>query len=212
MPTHRFSSPRQQRGITLIESLIALIVAALGILGIVGMQMRTLADTQTSVRRAQAIRLVEDLSERMRVAPNALINLDNYVSDFEDDTDIDVDCAATACSNNDLVKFNLQTWKQAVQIALPLGGAKVFAAPDEAAAGDGNQRQLGVLLRWSEKERHDADDDYREAINAVLSAGGLADDCAAGYTCHLQYVPVAARCASYATSSEADPQFFCPGA
>ena len=65
-------SKTRQRGITLLESLIAIVVAALGILGILGVQMRTLTDTQTSMRRAQAIRLIEDLSERMRVHPNAL--------------------------------------------------------------------------------------------------------------------------------------------
>src|SRR2546429_3388547 len=34
-----------------------------------GTQMRTLTDTQTTVRRAQAIRLIEDLGERMKVNP-----------------------------------------------------------------------------------------------------------------------------------------------
>ena len=62
----------RQRGITLIESLVAIVVASLGILGILGVQMRTLTDTQTSVRRAQAMRLIEDLSERMKVHPNAM--------------------------------------------------------------------------------------------------------------------------------------------
>ena len=33
--------------------------------------MRTLADTSTSLRRAQAIRLIEDLGERMRTNPSA---------------------------------------------------------------------------------------------------------------------------------------------
>ena len=44
IPLHR------QHGITLIESLVAIVVAALGILGILGVQMRTLTDTQTTVR------------------------------------------------------------------------------------------------------------------------------------------------------------------
>ena len=51
------SSHHAQRGITLIESLVAILVTALGILGILGVQMRTLTDTQTSVRRAQAMGL-----------------------------------------------------------------------------------------------------------------------------------------------------------
>ena len=53
---------RHQRGITLIESLAAIVVMALGVLGILGVQMRTLADSQTSVRRAQAVRLIEKLN------------------------------------------------------------------------------------------------------------------------------------------------------
>ena len=61
----------RQRGFSLIESLVAVVVMALGILGILGVQMRTLADTQTGVRRAQAIRLIEDLSERIKLNPNA---------------------------------------------------------------------------------------------------------------------------------------------
>ena len=72
---------RKQRGITLLESMIAIVVAALGIFGILGVQMRTLADTQTSMRRAQAIRLIEDMSERMKVNPNALLSInDGFVA------------------------------------------------------------------------------------------------------------------------------------
>ena len=69
------TSNPSQRGITLIESLVAIVIAALGILGILGMQMRTLTDTQTSVRRAQAIRLIDDLSERIKVCPNSLLSV-----------------------------------------------------------------------------------------------------------------------------------------
>ena len=70
-----FNKP--QRGITLIESLVAIVVMALGILGILGIQMRTLSDTQNGVRRAQAIRLIENLSERKKVNPNSAKNYNN---------------------------------------------------------------------------------------------------------------------------------------
>ena len=81
---HPTTAHRRQRGITLIESLVALVISVLGIIGILGMQMRTLVDSQTATRRAQAVRLIEDLSERMRVHPNALINIKSYESDFDD--------------------------------------------------------------------------------------------------------------------------------
>lgn len=66
-----------QQGITLLESLIAIIVIALGVLGILGMQMRTLNNTQNSLYRTQAIRLIDDLSERIAANPNALLNIEN---------------------------------------------------------------------------------------------------------------------------------------
>ena len=41
---------RRAKGFTLIETLVATVVTALGVLGILSLQMRTLADTQSGVR------------------------------------------------------------------------------------------------------------------------------------------------------------------
>lgn len=200
--------PRQQRGFTLIEALVAMFVTALGIMGIVGLQMRTLADTQTSVRRAQAIRLIEDLGERMRVQPNALASLGDYVSGFSDEP-AEQSCT-DGCNRADLAKHDLWTWKQTVKASLPLGEASTFIAPAELGITD-NRRQLGVIIAWRENERAGADDDFKAAIDAVASAGGTdaGNACPDSFTCHLQYIPVAARCAPY--SAGGTVQYFCPG-
>ena len=55
----RAARPTSSQGFALLEALVALLVVALGLLGILGLQMRTLADTQNGVRQAQAIRLIE---------------------------------------------------------------------------------------------------------------------------------------------------------
>ncbi len=196
------SAPRRQRGVTLIESLISLLVAALGIMGIIGMQMRTLVDTQTGVRRAQAIRLIEDLGERTKVHPNALMSISSYLSDFGELPDVS-DCAS-GCDRAALAEFDVASWKQAVRQQLPLGDAAIFSAPGEAA---GNQRLLGVMVAWRENERDDADDDYRDAIDAAADGGDV--ECPDGFTCHLQFIPVGARCAPYTSDLN---RFFCPGA
>ena len=98
-PSHP-AAARRHRGISLIESLIAIVVMALGILGILGVQMRTLSDTSTTVRRAQAIRLIEDLSERMKVNPNALLNIKEFESGYsKKSSDLTAtNCASTACT------------------------------------------------------------------------------------------------------------------
>lgn len=194
---HRLTSPspsaQRQRGISLLESLIAMIVAALGILGVVGMQMRTLTDSQTTVRRAQAIRLIEDLSERLKVNPNAMTDMSAYVSDFSD-TPNPGNCQNNACSHTALAQYDLGIWKQNVAASLPLGQASIFLAPSEPT---NNRRQLGVMISWRENER-DTSANFKDALDAVTGGGGSGSvSCQAGRTCHLQYIPVSARCAPY---------------
>ena len=204
---------RLQRGISLIESLVAIVVMALGILGILGVQMRTLADTQTTVHRAQAIRLIEDLSERMKTNPNALGTINNYVSDFSDEPEPGDDECASGCSYGDQATYDLKLWKQTVRTQLPLGKASVFLAAGET--DDANRRQLGVMVAWRENERDIADDDDREKYKQALdaSAEGGSVTCPENHTCHLQYLSVAARCAPYRvnTAVNGEVKYFCPG-
>ena len=134
-----YPSRRRQRGITLIESLIALMVAVLGVLGILGVQMRTLTDTQAGVRRAQAIRLTEDLAERLQNNPDALGNLAAYTGVPTSSND----CKSTACAPADLATYDIKQWRTFVAEALPGGQATVFIPK-------GGLRQLGVLIGWRE--------------------------------------------------------------
>ncbi len=197
------TSNPSQRGITLIESLVAIVIAALGILGILGMQMRTLTDTQTSVRRAQAIRLIEDLSERMKVSPNALLSLKDYESGYDTKGSALTasDCASTTCTPAEQAKYDLKQWKTTVEQTLPGAQASIFLAPGETA--ETNRRQLGVIIAWRENERAGTKTDdidasmFRAADGTFTSGTDTTNACPADKTCHLQYIPVAARCAPY---------------
>ena len=197
-----------QRGITLLESLVAIVVMALGILGILGVQMRTLSDTQTGVRRAQAIRLSEDMGERMKANPSALANLSSYVSNFA--ASPTVPSCASGCTAANLATYDVAVWKRTVRESLPLGKASIFVAPGEA---DGNRRQLGVIVAWRENERDGMSTTDKAAINATLTAGAGTDTatnaCPADHTCHLQYIIAPSRCAPY--SPDGVTTYYCPG-
>jgi len=212
-------SKPKQRGITLLESLIAIMVMALGILGILGAQMRTLNNTQTSFHRAQAIRLIEDLSERLMATPNALSNADAYISGWDNSTGDEkggengeeasnaADCHLQACSNVDLAKFDIAQWKAQVANALPNGDASIFFTDDEAIAE--NRRQLGVMVSWRENEISTTDN-YLNPLDASKGGGeGAEKKCPDNQTCHLQFIPIVARCAPYYGGSSV--QIFCPG-
>lgn len=201
------AAARRQHGISLIESLVAIVVMALGILGILGVQMRTLTDTSTTVRRAQAIRLIEDLSERMRVSPNALLSIKDYESGYDEKGSAMTasDCANTACTPAQQAKYDLKQWKTTVEQTLPGGQASIFLAPGETV--DTNRRQLGVIIAWRENEREGTKTDAIDASKFSATDGAFtagtdtANACPTDKTCHLQYLPVAARCAPYDNGS-----------
>lgn len=213
---------KHQRGIALIESLVAIVITALGILGILGVQMRTLADTSTTVRRAQAIRLIEDLGERMKVNPNALADLNTYVTAFS--AEPTVGSCATGCDHTQLATYDLAVWKKTVKDTLPLSQASIFIPPAEGAVVAGQGRQLGVMIAWRENERVSTAthttaevDAYKNDIDSTKffdgtewkEAGG-ATVCPPDHTCHLQYIPVAGRCAPYAPGG-GTATYYCPG-
>lgn len=205
-PSHS-AAVRHQRGISLIESLVAIVVMALGILGVLGVQMRTLTDTSTAVRRAQAIRLIDDLSERMRVNPNALLSIKDYESGYSQkgSTLTASNCASAACTQAEQTKYDLKQWKTTVEQTLPGGQASIFLAPGETV--DTNRRQLGVIIAWRENEREgtktdDIDASKIRATDGTFTAGtDTANACPTDKTCHLQYLPVPARCAPYDNGS-----------
>lgn len=220
--THHFER-RSQRGLALIESLVAIVVLSLGGLALLGIQLRTLNDTQASVRRAQAVRLIEDLSERIKVSPNGLAGLGSYQTDWDDTLSDSTDCSTAACNGAELASYDLKQWKDSVAALLPLGKATVFLAGDESNATLApNRRQLGVMIGWRENERQkegESNDD-REAFkwpftNAV-STGSANVQCPAGLICHLQYISPTQRCLSSAIGASTSPggttviPVFCP--
>src|SRR6266404_3862053 len=56
----------RQRGMTLIEILVAIVVLSVGLLGLAGLQLKGLQVNQGSIYRWQAAMLAEDIADRIR--------------------------------------------------------------------------------------------------------------------------------------------------
>ncbi|MBO9650318.1 MAG: type IV pilus modification protein PilV [Variovorax sp.] len=173
----------RQSGITLLESLTALLILALAVLGMLAVQLRTLSDTQTGVRRAQAVRLIEDLAERIKSNPEGFGQLASYTSDWSHAPTASHDCMTNACNATQLADWDLATWKDAVAETLPLGQAHVFKSTDENAQEF--RRQLGVMVAWRANERKN-DDALASPLQPDTDAAGVT--CPANQICHLVYV------------------------
>jgi len=179
---HAHARHRQQ-GLTLLESLVAIVVLALGVLGMLGVQMRTLAETQTGVRRAQAVRLIEDLSERIKSNPRGLDQLDDYIADWDATVAAATDCSSAACTPAQLAAWDLKAWRDSVAETLPLGQATTFASSDTDE--DGARRLLGVMVGWRVNEREtEADSTYTTSFSVDTTT----QTCPQGLICHLVYI------------------------
>ena len=181
------------RGITLLESLVAILVIALGIFSVLGIQLRTLSDAQAGIRRSQAIRLIEDLSERINANPQASEYLDIYTANPPKEAAKD---CSTPCTPEELAKLDIQQWHRQIQLAFGSGRAIVFQST--ADADSTHPMQLGVLVAWKENQREGSNAAETEALNSFLkiSATDASNQtCPEQYVCHLQYISIPRHCA-----------------
>jgi type IV pilus assembly protein PilV len=197
-PCHALSK-RRQSGISLIESLVALVVLALGVMGLAGVQTRLLVETRTANSRAIAVQLIDDLSNRMALNrfaavgrpqlanPNTVSS--SYLLAWSDTAGVGVamptsnpfDCIANICTPAQLAQYDLFQWRTAVNAAFPGAQATVFALP--LATSD--YRQLGVAIAWPLNERSGATAAYTAPFNADLTS---TITCPANLICHVVYV------------------------
>jgi type IV pilus assembly protein PilV len=57
---------RQQTGFTLLEVMVALVIISIGLLGIIGMQMTSLKNSNSSAYRSIAVWQLQDMAEKIR--------------------------------------------------------------------------------------------------------------------------------------------------
>ena len=113
---------RGQRGDTMIEVLVTIIILAVGVLGAAALQVTTLKNLSTSHSAGVAAIIAEDFSERMRANPTAAL-ADGYVHDTAPIGD--TDCVANLCSMADLANYDIETWWNQLTAVLPAGTAEV---------------------------------------------------------------------------------------
>lgn len=74
--------PRTQQGTTLIEVLIAVVILAVGLLGMAGLQATSVRTNQGAYYRSQASILANDMADRMRANRDRALAGDYKMSDF----------------------------------------------------------------------------------------------------------------------------------
>lgn len=103
---------RREAGVGLIEVLIAVLVFAVGVLGMVAMQVSAKRNGYEATQRSVATSLARDILERMRSNPG---QLDAYeVTNQGEIASVAKDCSATGvdCTPAELAAYDLYDWSR----------------------------------------------------------------------------------------------------
>jgi type IV pilus assembly protein PilV len=148
---------RRQRGISIVEALVALVVLSVGMLGIAVMYLESVRANRTALSRTLAVHLVNDMADRIRANRMAL---DKYDADFGTaPTAPEKNCATSDCTAADLAAYDLRQWYDAVVKTLPLGadGNTVPEVQVKYQKGDtsNDPARYTVSARWKDVGSND---------------------------------------------------------
>jgi len=128
---------RPQRGFTMIEILVALVVLAVGLLGIAGLQTVGLRHTHSSHLTTQANMLGNDMAERMRANMGG-VNGGGYSAVTGNETDPG---CGTNCTEAQRATLDGNQWGAAIAALLPGGNGSVTRNADGT---------FTVAINWTE--------------------------------------------------------------
>jgi type IV pilus assembly protein PilV len=153
-----------QRGFTMVEALVTVLIFAIGLLGVIGLQTLALSSSSMSAQRNDATVLALDMADRMRAnlgavntGPGTGYDVAVPASNTCRAVYADATAAAATCTSNQLAADDLFDWQAQIQQTLPSGAGAVCidSTPEDgtpAAPGcDGVGRAFAVKIWWTQR-------------------------------------------------------------
>ncbi|MBC9070550.1 type IV pilus modification protein PilV [Thauera sp. CAU 1555] len=139
----RIQGVSKQRGSTLLEALVAMIILSFGLLGMAGLQGASLQVNQSAMQRSQATMLGHAMLDRIRLAADA--------GDLTG-TPYDIGIDAATPAGADLFSTDIRTWRASLQAAL--GGAATGGVCRSDADGtcDNAGDYHAIDIRWADAQ------------------------------------------------------------
>lgn len=191
------TKPLAQRGFTLIEALVAMLILALALVGMAALQSSTLKYQYGSNQRAALSVLLADFAERVRTNLAAAPAVGDTTSKFLLSNAAlggaiaapSPDCRTSNCTSVQLAEHDMLLWRAAVREQLPDGAVQV--------AGD-VRSGLRVTFLWRDKEYNSVIDAALKSRTAPLCSKLLSTDTGmARQSCCPDNTAAGVRCANF---------------
>ncbi|MDT3718949.1 type IV pilus modification protein PilV [Pseudomonas oryzihabitans] len=124
---------QKQTGATLIEVLVAMVILAIGLLGLAGLQTVSVQSNHGAYYRSQATILANDMAERMRANRAAALAGNYTISSFPDSS-------SSNALSSDSVQRDRAQWLNTLATTLPQGTGTIVT--------DGNI--VTISIRWED--------------------------------------------------------------
>ena len=159
---------KQQRGITLVEVLVSLLILGVGVLGFIGMQMRALGGSSEAYERSQATSIASDFVERvtsqMSYPPKDPVTSKLYTRDkmmsYYNPANLwtpwgasearDTTCLVGSCNLAQMAAYDIKELRFYVSRLLPNGQARLGMCPDRVTASSPALEQNCLYVAWAD--------------------------------------------------------------
>lgn len=156
--------PRRQRGISIVESLVALVVIAVGMLGIAGLYLSSLQSSRSAKLRAQAVQLAGSIADRIRANRDGATA---YATSGYGTGPAAQDCDTERCTPAELAQDDLAHWIEDIRATLP-GAARVSGVVQVTDRARPNSDNYVIRVTWREAN---SDIDYSYVFSMNLENG-----------------------------------------
>lgn len=138
-------NPQRERGFTLLEVLITLLILSIGLLGLAGLQLTGLKLNDSAEQRSQATILAYDILDRMR-ANRAVAEGGGYnITTATDPAASSCAGAARNCTPEAMKNYDLYEWRQILAERLPGGTGQI-------SLSGGTPPTVTIQVQWFDEK------------------------------------------------------------
>jgi len=164
----------EQRGVTLIEVLVSILVLSVGLLGMMGLQAGAMRFEHGAWVRAAVSAAVSDFSDGIRMLPNAaptdIESVRTYAAELaatadSDYFEADKDCDSAICTPAEFASFQRVSWRRGINANFPGGVGFIQEFHQTTPVGASQLSQTYTLtIAWADKSWVNDDGSPKDAL------------------------------------------------
>lgn len=163
--SQRIKNSNSQKGFTLIESMIAIVVFSFGLLGVAGLMVNSVKINHNAYMRSQAIFLISSAIDMMHRNTQAVWN-EKYNGEYSGSEDTSDLCREIECDWENLAEKDVKDWSNMLTQILPNSTGKINCVTNAPRVSEPGENPFSssepyngfceVKVEWTESNERSA--------------------------------------------------------